>query len=110
MSGTPLVFITGASSGIGQALAEHYAARGWRLALVARRAPEIEAWLAARGLDAQRARAFGADVRDIDSIAAAGQTCIAEMGLPDVVIANAGISVGVRGRRSRPRPAACAAG
>ena len=95
MSSAPLVFITGASSGIGQALAGHYAAQGWRLALVARRAPEIEAWLAANGLDAQRARAFGADVRDIDSIAAAGQACIAAMGLPVVVIANAGISVGV---------------
>ena len=33
----PLVFITGASSGIGQALAARYAAAGWRLALVARR-------------------------------------------------------------------------
>lgn len=36
----PLVFITGASSGIGQALAARYAA-GWRLALVARRTAEI---------------------------------------------------------------------
>jgi short-subunit dehydrogenase len=91
----PLVFITGASSGIGKALAEHYAAQGWRLALVARRAPDIQAWLAERGLDAARARAFAADVRDIDSITAAGRACIAEMGLPDVVIANAGISIGV---------------
>ena len=38
----PLVFITGASSGIGQALAQHYARAGWRLALVARRAAEAE--------------------------------------------------------------------
>jgi short-subunit dehydrogenase len=34
-------------------------------------------------------------VRDIDSIVAAGKACIAAQGLPDVVIANAGISVGV---------------
>ena len=34
MAATPLVFITGASSGIGQALAARYAQAGWRLALV----------------------------------------------------------------------------
>jgi NADP-dependent 3-hydroxy acid dehydrogenase YdfG len=38
----PLVFITGASSGIGQALAGHYAQAGWRLALVARRAGVLQ--------------------------------------------------------------------
>ena len=91
----PLVFITGASSGIGLALAEHYAGRGWRLALVARRGAEIEAWLAARGIGADGGRAYAADVRDVDAITAAGAACIADLGLPDVVIANAGISVGV---------------
>lgn len=91
----PLVFITGASSGIGMALAEHYAAQGARLALVARRGAEIEAWLTERGIGADSARVYAADVRDIDGITAAGRGCIAEMGLPDIVIANAGISVGV---------------
>jgi short-subunit dehydrogenase len=91
----PLVFITGASSGIGQALALHYARAGWRLALVARRSAEIEAWLAQQGLGADRARAWRADVADIDSVVAAAEACIAEQGLPDVVIANAGISIGM---------------
>ena len=92
----PLVFITGASSGIGQALAARYARAGWRLALVARRGAEVEAWLQAQGLDGgDRARVYAADVRDIDAIAAAGRACIAAQGLPDVVIANAGISVGI---------------
>ena len=50
----PLVFITGASSGIGQALALRYAQAGWRLALVARRAAEIEAWAAAQGIELRR--------------------------------------------------------
>ena len=90
-----LVFITGASSGIGQALAAHFAGEGHRLALVARRGAEIEAWLAAQAIADARARVYVADVRDIDAITAAGRACIAEMGLPDVVIANAGISVGV---------------
>ena len=92
---TQLAFITGASSGIGQALAAHFAAQGYRLALVARRGAEIEAWLEAQGIPSEAGRAFTADVRDTDSITAAGRACIAAMGLPDVVIANAGISVGV---------------
>ena len=90
-----LVFITGASSGIGQALAWRYHQAGWRLALVARRSAEIAAWAQSQGIPADRFRVYGADVADTDSIAAAGQACIADLGLPDVVIANAGISVGV---------------
>ena len=90
----PLVFITGASSGIGQALALRYAQAGYRLALVARRSAEVDAWLRAQGLAADRAAVHAADVRDIDAITRAGRDCIAAQGLPDVVIACAGISVG----------------
>lgn len=91
----PLVFITGASSGIGQALAARYAAAGYRLALVARRTGEIEAWVRAQGLGADRVGIYAADVREISSITGAGQACLSAQGLPDVVIACAGISVGV---------------
>lgn len=91
----PLAFITGASSGIGQALAAHYAAAGWRLALVARRSEAMQAWAAAQGLDETRARVYAADVADVDSIVRAGQACIASQGLPDLVVANAGVSVGM---------------
>jgi short-subunit dehydrogenase len=91
----PLVFITGASSGIGQALAARYAQAGWRLGLVARRTAETLAWARAQGLGEDRCAVYGADVQDIDSIVAAGQRCLSEQGLPDVVIANAGVSVGV---------------
>jgi short-subunit dehydrogenase len=90
-----LAFITGASSGIGQALAWRYHQAGWRLALVARRSDAIAAWATAQGIPAERWRVYGADVADTDSIVAAGQACIAQQGLPDVVIANAGISIGV---------------
>ena len=91
----PLVFITGASSGIGQALAARYARAGWRLALVARRSAELQAWADAQGYGPERCAVYGADVAQTDSIAAAGAACIAAQGLPDVVIANAGISVGM---------------
>ena len=91
----PLVFITGASSGIGQALAARFYDAGYNLALVARRTSEIESWAQTRQLAADRFQIHGADVAQIDSIVAAGADCIACQGLPDVVIANAGISVGI---------------
>jgi short-subunit dehydrogenase len=91
----PLVFITGASSGIGQALAQRYARAGWRLALVARRTAETEAWAWGQGLTPERVAVYGADVQDVDAIAGAARQCLARQGLPDVVIANAGISVGM---------------
>jgi short-subunit dehydrogenase len=91
----PLVFITGASSGIGQALAARYAQAGYRLALVARRGGEMAAWAQAQGLAPERWRVYAADVADADSILAAADTCMGELGVPDVVIANAGISVGM---------------
>lgn len=91
----PLVFITGASSGIGQALAGRYAAAGWRLALVARREDALLAWARAQGLGDDRCRIYRADVAELDDIVAAGRACLAAQGVPDVVIANAGISVGM---------------
>ena len=95
MTAAPLAFITGASSGIGQALALRYHQAGYALALVARRTDEIERWRAEQGLDTARVVVYGADVAEPDSIIAAGQQCLERQGLPDVVIANAGISVGV---------------
>jgi short-subunit dehydrogenase len=91
----PLVFITGASSGIGQALAERYARAGWRLALVARRSEELQAWADSQGWDAQRCRVYPADVADADSIVQAGRLCLSEQGVPEVVVANAGVSIGM---------------
>jgi len=90
-----LVFITGASSGIGQALALRYAQAGYRLALVARRSGELQTWAQAQGWDDNSCRIYNADVSDPASIVAAGTDCLATQGLPDVVIANAGISIGM---------------
>ncbi len=93
-SSAPLAFITGASSGIGQALAQRLSAQGWRLALVARRADELRAWAHAQRLQ-DRTQVYAADVRDIAAITEAGHDCIQRHGLPQVVIANAGISTGI---------------
>ncbi len=91
----PLVFITGASSGIGQALAHRYHQAGFRLALVARRTSEVKTWVSAQGISPDGYEIYSADVSVTDSIVAAGRDCIARQGVPDVVIANAGISVGM---------------
>jgi short-subunit dehydrogenase len=92
---TGLVFITGASSGLGQAMAWRFYQAGYNLSLVARRTQEIEAWAAANAISIDRYRVYSADVSEFDSIVSAGKQCIAEQGVPDVVIANAGISVGM---------------
>jgi short-subunit dehydrogenase len=91
----PLVFITGASSGIGQALAWRFYQAGYRLALVARRIDEVESWCGRQKISAERYEIYSADVAQTDSIVQAGKDCIARQGVPDVVIANAGISIGV---------------
>ncbi len=90
-----LVFITGASSGIGQALALRYYEAGYRLALVARRVEDMKSWAETHKLDAARFAIYGADVMQIDSIVAAGKSCMSTQGLPDVVIAAAGVSIGI---------------
>lgn len=90
----PLAFITGASSGIGQALATRFYAAGYQLALVARRIAEVERWAAAAALERARFAVYAADVCDVGAIVEVGRACIAAQGLPDVVIANAGISIG----------------
>lgn len=89
-----LVFVTGASSGLGQALALRYYQAGYNLALVARRTQEIQSWAAKSGLVASRYQIYSADVAVIDNIVAAAQLCLQRQGVPDVVIANAGVSIG----------------
>ena len=90
-----LVFITGTSSGIGQALALRFFQAGYRLALVARRTSEVQSWAVAHGISTNSYKIYSADVSRIDSIVAAGRACMAAQGLPDVVVANAGISIGM---------------
>ena len=90
-----LAFITGASSGIGQALALECYQQGYELALVARRSGLIDQWASLNGIQPGRMRSYGADVADHHSIAAAAAHCLQTQGVPDVVVANAGISIGM---------------
>lgn len=83
------VFITGASSGLGAALARHYGAQGAQLGLVGRKADALA--VVADGLNAHT---YLADVRDAAAMQAAAAGFLNEVGTPDIVIAAAGISVG----------------
>lgn len=85
------VVITGASSGLGTALARHYAAEGAAVGLIARRHVPLQA-LAAEHPAGYRLQL--ADVRDATGMRAAAQALVAAQGLPDIVFANAGISIG----------------
>jgi short-subunit dehydrogenase len=86
------VFLTGASSGIGAALAAEFARRGATLGLVARRREPLEA-LAASLPGKHHCHAL--DVTDKDALVAAAAAFEQATGGADLVIANAGISVGV---------------
>lgn len=85
------VFITGASSGIGEALAAFYAGRGATLGLAARRREALEALVGRLG---GGHACYPLDVADAAALHAAAADFVARYGPPDIVIANAGVSVG----------------
>ena len=87
------VFITGASSGIGLALASHYAQQGAVLGLAARRGDQLKAW-AETLTGAPAVLCYPLDVTDAAALRAAAEDFIARHGAPDIVIANAGVSSG----------------
>ena len=85
------VFLTGASSGIGEALARHYASRGATLGLFARRADLLKTLKESLGTPAET---YAGDVREIAALKSAAADFIAKHGVPDLVIGNAGVSHG----------------
>lgn len=86
------VFITGASSGIGEALAHHYAGQHATVGLFARREGELARVAAA--LAPATVATYAGDVRDAAALARAGRDFIERFGPADVVVANAGVSRG----------------
>jgi NAD(P)-dependent dehydrogenase (short-subunit alcohol dehydrogenase family) len=86
------VFVTGASSGIGAALARHYLARGARVGLLARRGDALATMAA--DYPAERVATYSVDVCDPDATRAAGTAFVQRFGTPDIVIASAGVSRG----------------
>ena len=91
------VLITGASSGIGRALAAEYASRGATLGLVARRADLLQQMTVDLPVPSA---AYPVDVRDAAGLARAAEDFGKRFGGADVVIANAGVSAGTSTERS----------
>jgi hypothetical protein len=89
------VFITGASSGIGAALAVEFARRGATLGLVARRREALTSLSAALPVVASPHRIYPLDVTDRQALIAAARDFESATGGADLVVANAGISIGV---------------
>ena len=88
------VFITGASSGIGEALARHYARSSPALGLAARRKERLDALAANLKVDCTT---YSLDVSDAQACGRAAGDFVQRFGAPDLVIANAGVSVGTHG-------------
>lgn len=86
-----VVVVTGASGGIGRAIAEAFAVEGSRLALLGNtRAAELEAWAGAQGLG-DRAVVCGADVTRPEEVEAAFDRTAERFGRVDVCVACAGV-------------------
>lgn len=90
------VFITGASSGIGEFTAYAFAAEGARLLLAARRIEKLESVAkAALEKGAPEVHTFELDVRDQAAVTAAVEELPAEWQAIDVLVNNAGLSRGI---------------
>ncbi|SPF76948.1 Glucose 1-dehydrogenase 2 [Aliiroseovarius pelagivivens] len=83
----PSILITGASAGIGRAVAELFMAKGWTVGLLARRKEVLEE--IAEGQD--RAHVLVADVSDPQAVSAAFDRFAAKAGRLDVLFNNAGL-------------------
>ncbi len=87
------VFITGASSGIGAAVARTFAAEGAKVALLARRTERLEEVKREIEVCGGRALVFACDVSDAEGLKTAAEHTVECFGGIDVVLANAGFGM-----------------
>lgn len=86
------IFITGASSGLGAAIAGEFARRGYAVAIAARRVERLETLAGSlRAAGAAAVLPLALDVTDFASIDAAVDRAVREFGRLDIVVVNAGV-------------------
>ena len=90
MSGAPVALVTGASTGIGRALAQELARRGHAVGLIARRGELLAELADALAATGARVAWASADVTDRTSTEAAVEQIVAALGPVDLLVANAG--------------------
>ncbi|TXS54745.1 SDR family NAD(P)-dependent oxidoreductase, partial [Streptomyces sp. me109] len=83
--------VTGASSGIGEASAEHLASLGAKVAVLARRADRLDDLVARIVKNGGTAVAITVDVTDAAAVQAAADRVEAELGGADLLFNNAGV-------------------
>lgn len=83
----PLTVITGASAGIGEAIARRLVRDGHRVVLLARRAERLETLTRQLG---PHAHAYAVDLSDPEAVAETCARILAEHGTPDILVNNAG--------------------
>ena len=88
-------FITGATSGIGEACARKFAEGGYRLIITGRNAEKTEALKTALEATGTEVRSLVFDVRDAAAAKAAVESLDEDWATPDVLINNAGLALGL---------------
>ena len=88
-------FITGATSGIGEACARKFAEGGYRLIITGRNAEKTEALKTALEANGTEVRSLVFDVRDAAAAKAAVESLDEDWATPDVLINNAGLALGL---------------
>ncbi|HYO91837.1 MAG TPA: SDR family NAD(P)-dependent oxidoreductase, partial [Pyrinomonadaceae bacterium] len=101
-----VVFITGASSGIGRALAVALGKRGAHLGLLARRADVLKEIVAEVESAGGRALSLPADVRDAGAVSLAAEELREAFGPIDVLVANAGVGATTDAKELKPEAVA----
>lgn len=83
-----VVWISGASTGIGRALADRFHGAGWTVVVTSRGIAKLRSWTKGRA----RATAMVCDVRSEAAVRRTAAKIVKTVGVPDVVINNAGVT------------------
>ena len=88
-----IAVVTGAGSGVGQAVVLALAAEGWRVALIGRRLETLEVTCQWAGPRRSACHCFPCDVRELDAVQRIARRILSELGEVEVLVNAAGTNV-----------------